>query len=109
LITDFILEVPDGSTMLVGDHFIYLQRVGPDRKEIAFVSGGDIWTVPSTGGVASLLVSHTANEARPLYSPGTNFRLPRVKITANDGSNMERSNNSAPQNPHHPNKTRNVL
>src|SRR5262244_1071530 len=43
--------------------------LSPDRKEIAFVSGGDIWTVPATGGVASLLVSHPANEARPLYSP----------------------------------------
>ncbi len=43
--------------------------LSPDRKEIAFVSGGDIWTVPATGGAASLLVSHTANEARPLYSP----------------------------------------
>jgi len=43
--------------------------LSPDRKEIAFVSGGDIWTVPATGGVAALLVSHTANEARPLYSP----------------------------------------
>ncbi len=43
--------------------------LSPDRKEIAFVSGGDIWTVPASGGVASLLVSHTANEARPLYSP----------------------------------------
>ena len=44
--------------------------LSPDRKEIAFVSGGDIWTVPAVGGVASLLVSHSANEARPLYSPG---------------------------------------
>src|SRR4051794_14086247 len=43
--------------------------LSPDRKEIAFVSGGDIWTVAATGGVASLLVSHSANEARPLYSP----------------------------------------
>lgn len=43
--------------------------LSPDRKEIAFISGGDIWTVAATGGVASLLVSHTANEARPLYSP----------------------------------------
>src|SRR5205085_10599610 len=41
--------------------------LSPDRKEIAFVSGGDIWTVPATGGVASLLVSHAANEGRPLY------------------------------------------
>src|ERR1043165_9527853 len=43
--------------------------LSPDRKEIAFVSGGDIWTVPASGGIASLLVSHPANEARPLYSP----------------------------------------
>lgn len=43
--------------------------LSPDRKEIAFVSGGDIWTVPATGGVAALLVSHAANEARPLFSP----------------------------------------
>src|SRR4051794_35193081 len=43
--------------------------LSPDRKEIAFVSGGDIWTVPAAGGTAALLVSHTANEARPLYSP----------------------------------------
>ena len=41
----------------------------PDRKEIAFVSGGDIWTVPSEGGSASLMVSHQAAESRPMYSP----------------------------------------
>ena len=43
--------------------------LSPDRKEIAFVSGGDIWTVPSTGGTAALLVSHPATESRPIYSP----------------------------------------
>jgi tricorn protease len=43
--------------------------LSPDGSEIAFVSGGDIWTVPATGGDAHLLVSHPANEARPLYSP----------------------------------------
>src|SRR5262245_48163738 len=43
--------------------------LSPDRKEIAFVSGGDIWTVPASGGTASLLVSNPANEARPMYSP----------------------------------------
>jgi tricorn protease len=43
--------------------------LSPDRKEIAFVSGGDIWTVPSNGGVAALLVSHPATESRPMYSP----------------------------------------
>ncbi len=40
-----------------------------DRSEIAFVSGGDIWTVAAGGGDARLLVSHAANESRPLYSP----------------------------------------
>ena len=43
--------------------------LSPDRKEIVFVSGGDIWSVPSAGGQASLLVSHPATESRPLFSP----------------------------------------
>ena len=43
--------------------------VSPDGSEIAFVSGGDIWTVAATGGEAHLLVSHPATESRPLYSP----------------------------------------
>src|SRR5262245_20128277 len=43
--------------------------VSPGGSEIAFVSGGDIWTAPVGGGEARLLVSHPANEARPLYSP----------------------------------------
>lgn len=43
--------------------------ISPDRGEIAFVSGGDIWTVPAAGGDAQLLVSHPATESRPLYSP----------------------------------------
>jgi tricorn protease len=41
----------------------------PTRPEIAFVSGGDIWVVASKGGEAHLLVSHPADESRPLYSP----------------------------------------
>lgn len=43
--------------------------ISPDRKDIAFVSGGDIWSVPTGGGEARLLVSHPDNESRPLYSP----------------------------------------
>jgi tricorn protease len=49
--------------------YFYEPSISPDRKEIAFVSGGDIWTVPAEGGEARLLVSHPANESRPLYSP----------------------------------------
>ena len=43
--------------------------ISPDGQEIAFVSGGDIWSVPSAGGQAHLLVTHPATESRPLFSP----------------------------------------
>src|ERR1043165_2491340 len=43
--------------------------LSPDRKEIAFVSGGDIWSVPAEGGIARLLASHAANESKPLFAP----------------------------------------
>ena len=43
--------------------------ISPDGSEIAFASGGDIWTVPMAGGEARLLISHPANESRPIFSP----------------------------------------
>src|SRR5271170_774269 len=43
--------------------------LSPNHQEIAFVSGGDIWTVSSSGGEAHLLISSPATESRPLYSP----------------------------------------
>lgn len=43
--------------------------IAPDGTEIAFVSGGDIWTVAAHGGEARLLVSNAANDTRPIYSP----------------------------------------
>lgn len=48
---------------------LYEPGISPDGQEIAFVSGGDIWTVPVAGGAARLLVAHSAREAWPLYSP----------------------------------------
>ncbi|MBK9155614.1 MAG: PD40 domain-containing protein [Chloracidobacterium sp.] len=52
-----------------GSPYMTEPSLSPDRKEIAFVSGGDIWTVPADGGTAQLLVSHPATEGRPAYSP----------------------------------------
>uniref|UniRef100_A0A7V4XUC3 Tricorn protease homolog n=1 Tax=Acidobacterium capsulatum TaxID=33075 RepID=A0A7V4XUC3_9BACT len=43
--------------------------LSPNGQEIAFASGGDIWTVPARGGDAHLLISNPATESRPLYSP----------------------------------------
>jgi Tol biopolymer transport system component/C-terminal processing protease CtpA/Prc len=59
--------------------------IAPDRSEIAFVSGGDIWVVPAAGGEAHLLVSHPATESRPMYSPdGT-----RVAFISNRAGSMD--------------------
>jgi Tol biopolymer transport system component len=44
---------------------MYEPNISPDGSEIAFVSGGDIWTVASAGGEARLLVSHTATNRAP--------------------------------------------
>ena len=43
--------------------------ISPDGIEVAFVTGGDIWTAPSDGGEARLLIAHPATESRPVYSP----------------------------------------
>ena len=43
--------------------------IAPDRAEVAFVSGSDIWSAPLAGGEARLLVSHPATESRPVFSP----------------------------------------
>ncbi len=43
--------------------------VSPDHAEIAFVSGGDVWSVPSAGGTARLLAATGGMAHRPLYSP----------------------------------------
>ncbi len=43
--------------------------ISPDGSEIAFTSGGDIWTVPAVGGEAHLLISDPAYDSRPVYSP----------------------------------------
>jgi Tol biopolymer transport system component/C-terminal processing protease CtpA/Prc len=43
--------------------------ISPDGREIAFTSGGDIWSVPAAGGDARLLVADGSYDRRPLYSP----------------------------------------
>ncbi|HEY0139775.1 MAG TPA: DPP IV N-terminal domain-containing protein [Thermoanaerobaculia bacterium] len=43
--------------------------LSPDGREIAFVSGGDIWTVAREGGEARILVSDPAMDSRPMYAP----------------------------------------
>jgi Tol biopolymer transport system component len=58
--------------------------ISPDGANIAFVSGGDIWEVPSRGGEARLLVSHPATESRPIYS-GDGKRLAFTSTRTGNG------------------------
>ncbi len=59
--------------------------LSPDGKEIAFVSGSDLWVVPSEGGQAHLLVSDPAEESRPLYSPdGTKLAFMSTRTGGGD-------------------------
>jgi Tol biopolymer transport system component/C-terminal processing protease CtpA/Prc len=46
--------------------------VSPDHSEIAFLSGGDVWSAPSTGGTARLLADVGGAAERPLFSPEGN-------------------------------------
>lgn len=59
--------------------------LSPDGQEIAFSSGGDIWTVPAAGGEAHLLVSDPATESRPVYSPdGTQLAFVSTRTGSGD-------------------------
>ena len=64
-----VLSVPMLAQTVPPRPYFTEPSVSPDRTEIAFVSGGDIWAAPVAGGEARLLLSHPANESRPLYSP----------------------------------------
>src|SRR5579872_4696662 len=59
----------DPEKKIAGKPYFSDPAVSPDGATIAFVSGGDIWTVPAAGGEARLLVAHPAYESRPVYSP----------------------------------------
>jgi len=59
----------DPGKTIAGKPYFADPGISPDGLTIAFSSGGDIWTVPSSGGDARLLIAHPAFESRPLYSP----------------------------------------
>jgi tricorn protease len=64
-----LLLVSSVGALAAGVPYLTEPSLCPTRPEIAFVSGGDIWVAPAKGGEAHLLVSHPADESRPLYSP----------------------------------------
>ncbi|MBL9210174.1 MAG: PD40 domain-containing protein [Opitutaceae bacterium] len=43
--------------------------LSPDGRTLVFAWRGDLWTVPSTGGVARALTQHPARDGSPHFSP----------------------------------------
>jgi Tol biopolymer transport system component len=60
---------PAGGALVTPRSALSDPSLSPDGREIAFIAGGDVWTVATGGGVARLLVAHPATESRPLFSP----------------------------------------
>ncbi|HET6401260.1 MAG TPA: S41 family peptidase [Candidatus Kapabacteria bacterium] len=55
----------------VSDHPLWMRypAISPDGSTIAFEYQGDIYTVPSTGGHATDIVTHIAYDFSPVWSP----------------------------------------
>ncbi len=85
LLTAAVLSLAVTSLAQTAKPSLATPAISPDGKEIAFVSGGDIWTVPSAGGEGRLLISDPAEESRPLYSPdGKQIAFQSTRTGAND-------------------------
>jgi len=80
-----LLLTVSAAAMGAGIPYLTEPALCPTRPEIAFVSGGDIWVAPAKGGEAHLLVSHPADESRPLYSPdGTRLAFVSTRTGGGD-------------------------
>src|SRR4051794_16640448 len=56
------------STSPQGASWMRYPAISPDGKTIAFTFKGDIYKVPSAGGTAIPLTTHTANDYAPVWS-----------------------------------------
>ncbi len=80
----FLIALPVANAQ-VAKPSLATPALSPDGKEIAFASGGDIWTAPATGGEARLLIADPAEESRPLYShDGTKLAFQSTRTGSND-------------------------
>lgn len=71
LLLSLSLMASVGSTLMAGETPLWLryQRISPDGSQIAFSYQGDIYTVASSGGVATRLTTTGGHDYRPVWSP----------------------------------------
>ncbi|MDQ2679724.1 MAG: S41 family peptidase [Candidatus Eremiobacteraeota bacterium] len=58
-----------GCAQAAGSPSLSTPAISPSGSQIAFVSGGKIWTANSTGGTARILIADGATDDRPVYAP----------------------------------------
>ena len=68
LLASGTLAAQSPSTSPNGASWMRYPAISPDGKTIAFTFKGDIYKVPSTGGTATPLTTHTANDYAPVWS-----------------------------------------
>ncbi len=62
-------QAPPAPMVIDAKPYFTEPAISPNRSELAFASGGDLWAVATNGGDARMLVSNAANESQPSYSP----------------------------------------
>ncbi|MEA3479345.1 MAG: S41 family peptidase [Bacteroidota bacterium] len=62
-------------SMIAQDNPLWMRypAISPDAQSIVFSYKGDLYTVPASGGEASLLTINEAYDFRPVWSPDGNF------------------------------------
>ena len=73
------------AVLMAEDETLLLRQPTINGQGIVFVYGGDLWTVPSSGGEARRLTSHPGEELWPKYSPDGSY----IAFSAQYDGNMD--------------------
>src|SRR5690606_24404696 len=78
------LVAQDGVQAPPASHILRMPSLSPDGETLAFVYDGDIWSVPTKGGVARRLTITVDNDGDPKFSPDGKWLAFRSRRYGND-------------------------